>query len=296
MENRSEIHDVSPEAKAKRTGRRSTPGTWECGASFLSPNGLPFHRVKPLETSPMKAIEVALIEDDEALRYSLCSLFELDSLSTGAGACAWPDAISRFLRHVPDVVVASLGAAPSRELPILAALTQGLPLTRFIVLGESDSDEVVFDVFSTGADGYLLKPVDASELLNAIREVYTGGAPMSPAVARKVIKAFQRPAPRKAVSTEAPPAEWVELSDRECEVLHRLIQGYLLKEIASDLGISYWTVQTYSERIYEKLHVHSRAQAVAKCLDGLTFGKEMGPKLRKKLADQDLWNPEPPPA
>jgi DNA-binding NarL/FixJ family response regulator len=107
-----------------------------------------------------------------------------------------------------------------------------------------------------GACGYLLKRVSRAELIEALQEVHAGGSPMSSNIARKVVQSFQRPAHQ--------PSEAMKLSARELEVLELLACGYLYKEIAELLKISRPTVNTYIRRIYEKLHVCSRSQAVAK--------------------------------
>ncbi len=115
----------------------------------------------------------------------------------------------------------------------------------------------IFDALAVGASGYLLKQTRRNELLDALKDVHAGGSPMSSQIARKVVQSFRRN------ETKAD-GETVELSGREREVLELLARGYLYKEIAEMLKISVQTVNTYIRRIYEKLHVRSRAQAVAK--------------------------------
>jgi len=114
----------------------------------------------------------------------------------------------------------------------------------------------IFDALSSGATGYLVKTTSREDLINALRAVHSGGSPMSGNIARKVVQSLQQP--RKTVVEASE-----DLSKRENEVLGLLAQGYLYKEIAENLGIGHQTVNTYIRRIYEKLHVHSRAQAVA---------------------------------
>jgi DNA-binding NarL/FixJ family response regulator len=125
-----------------------------------------------------------------------------------------------------------------------------------IMITVYDDSDSVFESLAAGASGYLLKPVQLAQLVAAIEEVQAGGAPMSMSIARRVVQTFQKPAP--AAGADA------ELWPRETEILSLLAKGFLKKEIAEQLGISYWTVQTHVGRIYKKLHVHSRAQAVAK--------------------------------
>jgi DNA-binding NarL/FixJ family response regulator len=121
----------------------------------------------------------------------------------------------------------------------------------------SDSDRI-FDALAAGATGYLLKHTPREELLAALHDVWRGGSPMSSGIARKVVQRFQQPA------AAGGDADLLQLSAREHEVLGMLAQGYLCKEIADALGLSSHTVDTYLRRIYEKLHVHSRAQATAR--------------------------------
>src|SRR6185295_3973364 len=130
------------------------------------------------------------------------------------------------------------------------------PRTQFLMLTVHDDTEAIFDSLAAGAAGYLLKPVRTQELLAAIRDVSTGGSPMTSNIARKVVQSFKQ--------APAPSDEATNLSKREKEILDALAEGYLYKEIADRLAISYSTVHTHITRIYEKLHVRSRGQAVAK--------------------------------
>jgi DNA-binding NarL/FixJ family response regulator len=131
-----------------------------------------------------------------------------------------------------------------------------LPQTQFIMLTVYKDSEAIFNALMAGANGYLLKQTPPKELLAALREVCAGGAPVTSQIARKIIEAFRQ--------TRTPAGEAEGLTSRELEVLELLSQGYLYKEIAEHLQISYRTVSTHLEHIYGKLHVHSRAQAVAK--------------------------------
>jgi DNA-binding NarL/FixJ family response regulator len=121
-----------------------------------------------------------------------------------------------------------------------------------------DDPERIFNALAAGATGYLLKGTAREELLAALRDVHRGGSPMSSGIARKVVQCFQKPLPAGSE------AELHKLSTREQEVLDLLARGYLYKEISEALKLSDHTVDTYLRRIYEKLHVHSRAQATAR--------------------------------
>jgi DNA-binding NarL/FixJ family response regulator len=133
-----------------------------------------------------------------------------------------------------------------------------LPQTQFIMLTAYKDGDAIFNALMAGANGYLLKQTPPKELLTALREVCVGGAPITSQIARKIVEAF-RQSQMRTIETEG-------LTARELEVLDLLSQGYLYKEVAEKLQISYRTVSTHIEHIYEKLHVHSRAQAVAKHL------------------------------
>jgi DNA-binding NarL/FixJ family response regulator len=133
-----------------------------------------------------------------------------------------------------------------------------IPQIQIVMLTVYEDTENIFNALTAGAAGYLLKRTKSAELLEAIREVHRGGSPMTTHIARKVTQSFQRSGP----STQ--PTE--NLSEREQEVLDCLSQGLIYKEIAEKLGISYETVHTYIRRIYEKLQVRTRTEAVAKFL------------------------------
>jgi DNA-binding NarL/FixJ family response regulator len=133
------------------------------------------------------------------------------------------------------------------------------PDTQFIMLTVYEDTDNIFNALAAGATGYLLKRSTKAELLQAIRDVMKGGSPMTTHIARKVVQSFQKPPAR-------PPEPDFELSPREREVLDLLAQGFLYKEIAEKLGVTYETVHTHIRRIYEKLQVRTRTEAVAKFL------------------------------
>jgi DNA-binding NarL/FixJ family response regulator len=132
-----------------------------------------------------------------------------------------------------------------------------LPQTQVMMLTVYEDTENIFNALAAGANGYMLKRTSSKELIEAIREVQRGGSPMTMHIARKVVQSFQKTAP-------AQPAEI--LSEREQQVLDLLSQGLIYKEISDKLGIGYETVHTYIRRVYEKLQVRTRTEAVAKFL------------------------------
>jgi DNA-binding NarL/FixJ family response regulator len=124
-----------------------------------------------------------------------------------------------------------------------------------------EDTERLFQAVQAGASGYLLKRTEPAALLQAIREARSGGAPITSVVARKMLDVFRQQVPAPAPT---PPAEQTDLSPREREVLEKIAKGFLIKEIADQLGISFGTARTYKERIYKKLHIRSRSEATAR--------------------------------
>jgi DNA-binding NarL/FixJ family response regulator len=131
-----------------------------------------------------------------------------------------------------------------------------MPETHFLMLTVYEDSHHIFAALESGAVGYLLKPTPGDKLIASLRQICEGGAPMTSYIARKVVESFQQNPP--------PNSETETLSARESEVLELLARGYYHKEIADSLGVKITTVSTYVTRIYQKLHVHSRARALAK--------------------------------
>ncbi|MDE3068768.1 MAG: response regulator transcription factor, partial [Verrucomicrobiota bacterium] len=168
------------------------------------------------------------------------------------------DALARLPHDKPDVVLMDINLPGMNGVECVRQLKPLAPQVQVMMLTVYEDTENIFNALAAGASGYLLKRTPGRELLEAIREVHRGGSPMTTHIARKVVSSFQR-TPAAATSAEA-------LSPREQEVLDCLAQGFLYKEIADKLGISYETVHTYIRRIYEKLQVRTRTEAVAKFL------------------------------
>lgn len=172
---------------------------------------------------------------------------------------AFPDvecALAEIQRSRPNVVLVDINLPGLSGIDCVRKLKPLLPDTQFVMMTVYEDSQHIFAALSAGATGYLLKGTPRDAVLAALREVHGGGSPMSGNIARKVVQILQQPKPQ--------PRPNAELSKRENEVLALLAQGYLYKEISDALGISIETVNTYIRRIYEKLHVHSRAQAVAR--------------------------------
>ncbi len=205
----------------------------------------------------MAPITVAIVEDDTEVRRTLASIIghASDCRCVGEYGTA-EDALADIPKEPPQVVLMDIdlpgmnGVECVRRLSEVAAQSQVLMLTVY------KDTESIFDALSAGAVGYLVKPVCAAQLIESIQDVYGGGAPMTSSIARKVVQLFQKSRPSGS--------EMETLSPREQEVLDYLAKGYLYKEIADQTGSSYATIRTHIERIYQKLHVRSRSQAVAR--------------------------------
>ncbi|SHL19361.1 response regulator [Hymenobacter psychrotolerans] len=209
---------------------------------------------------------VLIYEDNADLRASLSQLLAGAPGLVMAGAlgnCTQAEADMERLR--PDVVLMDIdmpGCTGIEGLRRIKAVVPGIQVVMLTVFEENDR---VFDAICAGADGYLLKKTPPGRLIEAIGEVRAGGAPMTPAIARQVLRLFPK------VPRRAPDESPANLSAREQEILGLLVEGYSYKMIAADRGISIDTVRSHIKKIYEKLHVRSMTEAVSKALrQGLT--------------------------
>lgn len=200
---------------------------------------------------------VSIVEDDRKAREIL-----VDWVNRAGGfRCisdhgSAEDAIEVLPKADPQVVFMDINLPGINGVECVRRLKSVLPDAQFVMLTVYDDSDHIFQALQAGATGYLLKRTPRAELVAALRDVHAGGSPMTTNIARKVVKAFhQIVKPQPAVA---------ELSTRENEVLELLAQGYLYKEIADTLNVAVPTVNTYIRRIYEKLHVRSRTEAVAR--------------------------------
>jgi DNA-binding NarL/FixJ family response regulator len=212
-----------------------------------------------------KAIQVALVEDDPNLRANLKAMLNSSpGFHCQADYSDGPAALHGIPAHRPDVVLMDInlpGMLGTECVRQLKGLAPNLPVLMLTVYEDS---EQIFKSLMSGATGYLLKRTAKDKLLEAIREVNAGGAPMSRQIARRVVQYFQKVTELPADTRNA--SVVVSLTEREKEVLAALAKGYAYKEIADQLKISFETVRTHLRTIYEKLHVHSRTEAVLKYL------------------------------
>jgi DNA-binding NarL/FixJ family response regulator len=205
-------------------------------------------------------ITVSIVEDNEKLRGTLARVLNrTEDFRCVSQYGSAEDAIKGLPEVKPGVVLMDINLPGMNGVECARTLKQSMPQTQIIMLTVYEDTENIFNALAAGASGYLLKRTTSAELQDAIREVHKGGSPMTTHIARKVVQSFQRAAAAPAETTEA-------LSQREQEVLDCLAQGLIYKEIADKLGIGYETVHTYIRRIYEKLQVRTRTEAVAKFL------------------------------
>ena len=204
-------------------------------------------------------ISVSIVEDDPEVRSSLVCLID----SSPGYCCAsehasGEEALARLPKILPNVVLMDINLTGLNGVECARRLKPLAPQTQIIMLTVYQNTEHIFSALAAGATGYLLKQTSPAELLSSIADVHGGGSPMNSHIARKIVQSFQQAA--------APARDCPALSTREAEVLDLLAKGYLYKEIADLLRLTYATVHTHVRHIYEKLHVRSRTEAVAKHL------------------------------
>ncbi|MCB1132014.1 MAG: response regulator transcription factor [Verrucomicrobiae bacterium] len=213
-------------------------------------------------TSP-KPITVAIVEDQSELRESLREVLDASPAIRFVAACANGEEAVRDLPSLkPQVVFMDINLPGMDGVECVRQLVSQLPEVLVIMLTVYDNTEAIFRSLEAGACGYLHKPVLGRELVAAAQDVVSGASPMSGKIARLVVQAFKKPLP--ATPPTEQPAEDTELTSREQEVLHHLLDGQLYKEIAQTMGVSAHTVNFHIQNIYKKLHCRSRAQLVAK--------------------------------
>jgi DNA-binding NarL/FixJ family response regulator len=207
------------------------------------------------------AISVSIVEDNDKLRGTLARVLNrADGFRCVSQYPNAEDALKDLPAVKPEVVLMDINLPGINGVECVRQLKPLLPQTQVMMLTVYEDTENIFNALAAGASGYMLKRTSSKELLTAIQELHRGGSPMTMHIARKVVQSLQKDAPA------AQPTE--NLSEREQQVLDLLSQGLIYKEIADKLQISYETVHTYIRRIYEKLQVRTRTEAVAKFLRG----------------------------
>jgi len=206
-------------------------------------------------------IKVAIVDDDEGIRSSLATLIRRAPALRLVGDYADAEAALKDLPHrPPDVVLMDINLPGMNGVECVRQLKSSLPAVQFLMLTVYEDSDSLFNSLKAGASGYLLKRTASARLIEAIRDVHAGGSPMTPQLARRVVHYFSRPAEGDASVSRLTPGEK--------DFLDQLAKGYAYKEIADRLDISIDTVRSYVRTVYEKLHVHSRTEAVVKYLRG----------------------------
>src|SRR6218665_908035 len=208
----------------------------------------------------MKEISVCIVDDNRDLRNALEEIISMSEGYECIGTLGTAEeAISEIPVMEPDVVLMDINLCSAESgIDCVKALKQQVPATNFMMCTVYEEDEKIFEALSAGASGYILKKTAPNRMLEAIRELYQGGAPMSSQIARKVVAAFQG----KPLNNETVDTELAELTNREKEILEQLSRGLMYKEIAAELFISAETVRKHVYHIYEKLHVTNRIKAI----------------------------------
>jgi DNA-binding NarL/FixJ family response regulator len=204
-------------------------------------------------------IKVAIVEDNKDLREGLEQLIQGTRGFSCVGAFGTSDLLLEGLENVsPDVILMDIGLPGISGVDCVKLVKKRNPEINVLMLTVYEDDQKIFASIYNGASGYLLKKTPPVKILEAIREIHSGGAPMTGKVARKVLGMFQQP--NLVLSPDT------ELSSREKEILQGLVDGLSYKMLAAKYFISIDTVRTHIKHIYDKLHVHSKSQAVAKAL------------------------------
>lgn len=207
---------------------------------------------------------VAIVEDNPALGGTLRKVVESDPSLRCIGVwSSAEDALKKIDAFRPEIVLMDINLPGMSGIEATARLKQHLPDVKVVMVTVYRDHDKIFSALKAGACGYLLKRSNPSEVRDAIHDVRTGGAPMSPEIARRVVEAFHQPSPR----LQGGNTEDVKLSKRETEILELLCEGLANKEIADRLDISVETVRVHLKHIYEKLHVRSRTEAAMKFRD-----------------------------
>jgi DNA-binding NarL/FixJ family response regulator len=204
-------------------------------------------------------VKVAIVEDNNTLRNSLANLCN----STPGMKCVAAldnllNVVSELAKAEPDIVLMDIGLPDISGIEGVRTIKANFDNIQVLMFTVFEDDEKIFEAIRAGASGYLLKKTSPEEIVASILQLHEGGAPMSPTIARKVIKAFQS----EPISTLGE----FQLTPREKDILYSLVDGLSYKKIADKYFVSISTIRTHICNIYQKLHVNSRSQAVARVL------------------------------
>ncbi|MEI6715642.1 MAG: response regulator transcription factor [Verrucomicrobiota bacterium] len=200
-----------------------------------------------------------VLEDHTSLRNSLQRVFAKDPAIRCTYAFGNGAAMLRELNNgtAPDILLIDIGLPDISGLDVISKVRALAPTTVIIVLTVYEDDEKIFKAVCAGAAGYLLKGSSVTDIIQTVKDALSGGSPMSPTIARRVLEMFSRMAPK---------IPDYGLTPREHEILQHVVSGLTTKELAEKIGLSIHTVDTHLRRIYSKLEVHNRSGAVAKAL------------------------------
>lgn len=204
-------------------------------------------------------IRTAIVEDIRDIREGLATLINFTEGFECTGSYrSMEEAIPKLGARVPDVLLSDIGLPGMDGIEGIKILKNQYPQMTVLMLTVYDDDERIFDALCAGASGYLLKRTPPAKLLENIREAVSGGAPMSPEVASRVIGLFREVRPPERIEHD--------LTPHELRLLKLLVEGHNYTTAAAELGVSYNTIKFHMRHIYEKLQVHSKSEAVAKAL------------------------------
>jgi DNA-binding NarL/FixJ family response regulator len=207
-----------------------------------------------------KTIQVAIVDDNDAGRAQLVELIDADGSCRVVRYCSDAEsALNHLPPFNPDVVLLEINLPGMDGVECMRRLKAQLPRVHVIIFTTCEDQNRLLDSLIAGASGCLLKRTVPERLVAAIHEAYNGGAPMSPEIARCVLQQLRQ--------NNSTPSEKLKLTPREQEILDQLSKGFRYKEIVDNLGISFGTLHSYISKVYEKLHVHSRTEAVVKYLN-----------------------------
>jgi len=206
-------------------------------------------------------IKVAIFEDNKLLRESLEQLINSAEDMVCSGTFSDANKLVRSMQIAdPDVVMMDINMPGISGIEAVQIIKEKFPQVQILMQTVFEENDKIFAAICAGASGYMLKKTPPQKMIEAIRETYHGGAPMAASVAVKVLQMFR-------LQTKADKNEFIDLSVREKEILALLVKGKSYKAVASECFISIDTVSTHVRHIYEKLHVHSKSEAVAKAIN-----------------------------
>ena len=214
---------------------------------------------QPLPPPPATGVvKVAIVEDQRKFREAIAALIDGTEGFRCAGSFrSMEEALDRMGRDLPDVALVDIGLPGISGIEGIRLLKERYPKLILLIHTVYDDDERIFDALCAGASGYLLKKTPPARLLEGLKEAAAGGAPLTPEVASRVIQLFRE---------YRPPDRNYELTPHEIRLLKLLMDGYNYKTAAEELGVTTHTISFHLQRVYEKLHVHSKTEAVAKAL------------------------------